>query len=85
VIQAKVRLTFVLDGNDAEGPQCSTTLLTEFNSAVTKLVNIGENNVPQIVYAGDSQLGDEGGLVYIDLALSTKGGGKKGGGGRPER
>lgn len=74
------RLTFVLDGNDTEGPQCSATRMTEFNPSVTKLVNVGENNAPNIVYAGDPQLGDEGGLVYIDLALTNKGGGKKGGG-----
>jgi len=77
------RLTFVLDGNDATGPQCSTPLMTEFTSGITQLVNIGEANVPHILYAGDSQLGDEGGLVYLDLTLTTKGGGKKGGGGRP--
>lgn len=76
------RLTFVLDGNDVEGPQCTTPLLTEFAPSVTKLVNFGEANVPHILYAGDPQLGDEGGLVYIDLALSSKGGGKKGGGGK---
>jgi hypothetical protein len=46
-------------------------------------VNIGENAAPVIVYAGDSQLGDEGGLAYIDLTLTTKGGGSRGGGGRP--
>jgi hypothetical protein len=71
------RLTFVLDGNDASGPQCSAPLTTEFNPSITKLVNIGEANPAHIIYAGDSQLGDEGGLVYIDVALSTKGGGKR--------
>lgn len=78
------RLTFVLDGNDAVGPQCTATLGTKFETPVvgslgTQLVNIGENSAPRIVYAGDSDLGDEGGLAYIDLALTTKGGGKKGG------
>ncbi len=73
------RLTFVLDGNDTQGPQCSTTLTTNFESGVTKLVNVGEANVPHILYAGDSQLGDEGGLVYLDLILSPKGGGGGGG------
>jgi len=77
------RLTFVIDGNDFEGPRCTTTRATTFAPSVTKLVNVGENNVPHIIYEGDSQLGDEGGLVYIDLALTPKGGGKKGGGGRP--
>jgi hypothetical protein len=72
------RLTFVLDGNDAEGPQCTTTLATRFEPlGGTTLVNSGENNPSNIVYAGDSDLGDEGGLAYIDLTLSTKGGGKK--------
>lgn len=75
------RLTFVLDGNDDQGPKCSTPLLTEFKSGVTQLVNVGENNPPHILYAGDSQLGDEGGLVYIDLTLTPKGGGSRGGGG----
>lgn len=80
------RLTFVLDGNDAVGPQCPTTLATKFEmptsgSLGTQLVNIGENSAPVIFYAGDSQLGDEGGLAYLDLTLTTKGGGKKGGGG----
>jgi hypothetical protein len=74
------RLTFVLDGNDAEGPACTTPLATEFTSGVTQLVNIGEANAPHLLSAGDSQLGDEGGLVYIDIPLTTKGGGKKGGG-----
>lgn len=69
------RLTFVLDGNDDQGPKCSTPLLTEFKTGVTQLVNVGENNAPHIIYAGDSQLGDEGGLVYLDLTLSPKGGG----------
>lgn len=82
------RLTFVLDGNDSVGPQCTTTLATKFESPTlttlgTQLVNIGENTTPHIVYAGDSDLGDEGGLAYIDLTLTTKGGGKKGGGNRP--
>ncbi len=73
------RLTFVLDGNDAEGPSCSTTLATRFEPlGGTELVNQGENNMSSIVYAGDSDLGDEGGLAYIDLALTTKGGGGKG-------
>lgn len=78
------RLTFVLDGNDANGPTCPVPLTTEFNPAITKLVNVGENNAPHIVYRGDPALngGDEGGLVYIDLALSPKGGGSRGGGGR---
>lgn len=79
------RLTFVLDGNDAVGPQCASTLATKFETPAgeslgTQLVNIGENSAPRIVYAGDSDLGDEGGLAYIDLGLTTKGGGKKGGG-----
>lgn len=80
VATGKYRLTFVLDGNDAEGPQCTTALTTEFKSGVTRLVNVGESNKPKILYAGDSQLGDEGGLAYLDLTLSPKGGG--GGGGR---
>jgi hypothetical protein len=76
------RLTFVLDGNDTQGPQCPTQLATRFDPSITKLVNIGENNPSHIIYAGDSQLGDEGGLAYIDLTLTPKGGGggKKGGG-----
>jgi hypothetical protein len=82
------RLTFILDGNDIVGPQCPTTLATKFETPVsgslgTQLVNIGESAASQIVYADDSQLGDEGGLAYIDLTLTTKGGGKKGGGGKP--
>lgn len=79
------RLTFVLDGNDAVGPQCTAALGTKFETPAggslgTQLVNIGENSAPNIIYAGDSDLGDEGGLAYIDLTLTTKGGGKKGGG-----
>jgi len=75
------RLSFVLDGNDDQGPVCSTPLLTEFAYGVTQLVNVGETNAPHILYAGDSQLGDEGGMVYLDLMLTTKGGGGGGGGG----
>ena len=75
------RLTMALDGNDAEGPVCGSTLATTFGPGITKLVNQGENNLSTVIYAGDSDLGDEGGLVYIDLALTTKGGG--GGGGKP--
>lgn len=69
------RMTFVLDGNDAIGPQCPTPLMTEFRAGVTKMVNVGEVIAPHLLYAGDSQLGDEGGLTYLDLAISTKGGG----------
>ena len=77
------RLTMVLDGNDEVGPACSTALATKFEAeGGTKLVNQGENNPSTVVYAGDSDLGDEGGLVYIDLALTTKGGGG-GGKGKP--
>lgn len=76
------RLTFVLDGNDAVGPQCNTPLATKFELGSTQLVNLGENNTSTtILYAGDTDLGDEGGIAYIDLTLTTKGGG--GGGGRP--
>lgn len=76
------RLTFVLDGNDTSGPQCSVNRTTEFKWGVTKLVNVGESNKASIIYAGETALngGDEGGLVYIDLTLTGKGGGKKGGG-----
>ena len=77
------RLTMVLDGNDAEGPVCSSTLATTFAPGSTKLVNQGENNLSTVIYAGDSDLGDEGGLVYIDLALTTKGGGGGGQGNKP--
>lgn len=80
------RLTMVLDGNDDEGPQCSgTTLATKFEAptattAGTQLVNLGEANTSTtLINAGDSQLGDEGGIAYIDVPLTTKGGGKKGG------
>ncbi len=70
------RLTFVLDGNDTEGPQCPTALATMFGPlGGTQLVNVGENFSPNIIAKGDSALGDEGGLVYIDIPLSTKGGG----------
>ncbi|MCP5452014.1 MAG: hypothetical protein H6972_15970 [Gammaproteobacteria bacterium] len=75
------RLTMVLDGNDAEGPVCSSALATKFetptqSTAGTQLVNMGEANTSTtIIYAGDSDLGDEGGLVYIDVPLTTKGGG----------
>jgi hypothetical protein len=79
------RLTFVLDGNDTQGPRCPTLLGTEFRSGVTKLANIGENNAPHIIYAGATGAdglngGDEGGLVYLDLTLTSKGGGRRGGG-----
>jgi hypothetical protein len=77
------RLTFVLDGNDAEGPVCTTPLATRFVADDTQLVNLGENNTStSIVYAGDADLGDEGGIAYIDLNLTAKGGGG-GGGGKP--
>ena len=71
------RLTMVLDDNNpAEGPVCNTTLATRFENGGTTIVNQGENNQSTLVYAGDPDLGDEGGLVYIDLRLTTKGGGK---------
>jgi hypothetical protein len=81
------RLTMVLDGNDYVGPRCGN-LATKFETptettAGTQLVNQGEANLSTtIVYAGDSDLGDEGGLVYIDVPLTTKGGGGKG---KPEK
>ena len=69
------RLTFVLDGNDAEGPQCNTPLATKFEAGGTQLVNLGENNTStSIIYAGDTDLGDEGGIAYLDLTLTAKGG-----------
>ena len=69
------RLTFVLDGNDAEGPQCNTPLGTKFEAGGTQLVNLGENNTStSIIYAGDTDLGDEGGIAYLDLTLTAKGG-----------
>jgi len=83
VATGKYRLTMVLDGNDNEGPVCGN-LATEFDDDVTKLVNQGENNLSTIIYAGDSDLGDEGGLVYIDLELTGGGGGGGNpGGGKP--
>ncbi len=75
------RLTMVLDGNDDEGPQCASNLATQFQmptelSAGTELVNQGEANLSAtLIYAGDLQLGDEGGLAYIDVPITTKGGG----------
>lgn len=75
------RLTFVLDGNDDQGPKCGTSRLTEFAAGTTRLVNVGENNAPTIVYAGSAALngGDERGLVYFDLTRLPKGGGSRGG------
>ena len=71
------RLTMVLDDNNpTQGPVCNTTLATRFENGGTTIVNQGENNQSTLVYAGDPDLGDEGGLVYIDLRLTTKGGGK---------
>jgi len=69
------RLTFVLDGNDAQGPVCTTPLATRFERGGSTIVNVGESNPGQIVYAGESGLGDEGGLAYVDLTLTAKGGG----------
>ncbi len=70
------RLTFVLDGNDEQGPRCGV-LKTKFVSGITQLANLGESNQPGIIFAGDDLLngGDEGGLVYLDLILTAKGGG----------
>jgi hypothetical protein len=72
------RLTFVLDGNDLVGPQCSTTLGTKFDDVETALVNAGEVGRSEgIIPAGDLALngGDEGGIAWIDLTLTSKGGG----------
>jgi len=74
------RLTFVLDGQDDIGPKCLGSK-TEFGTS-TQLVNLGENFFPNIIAKGNGGLGDEGGLVYIDIPLTAKGGG--GGGGKPE-
>ncbi len=71
------RLTFVLDGNDDVGVKCTTPLLTKFEAGGTTLVNLGESNPSHVIYAGDPQLGDEGGIAYLDLTLTTKGGGGK--------
>ncbi len=73
------RLSFVLDGNDAVGPKCTATSKTRFVAGVTRLVNLGEANQPGILYAGDPALGDEGGIAYLDLELTAKGGGGRGG------
>lgn len=71
------RLTFVLDGNDEQGPACTTPLATRLVRGTTQLVNVGESNPAQIVYAGEGGLGDEGGLAYVDIKLTAKGGGGK--------
>jgi hypothetical protein len=78
LIAGTYRLTFVLDGNDTEGPQCNTKLLTKFEEGVTQIVNVGENHPGQIVFAGSEDLngGDEGGLAYVDVPLVIKGGGR---------
>lgn len=60
-------------------------LATKFEAGGTQLPNVGEaNQSGTIIPAGDDRLagGDEGGLVYLDLTLTPKGGGggKKGGG-----
>jgi hypothetical protein len=78
------RLTFVLDGNDNQGPKCTVPLATKFGRDMTQMVNVGENNPGHIVYAGEQGLVDEGGLAYIDLTLTTKGGGGGGGKGGPK-
>jgi hypothetical protein len=81
----KYRLTLVLDGNDDVGPQCNVPLGTKFESGVTDLVNAGENNPSgDILYSGGTG-GDEGGIAYLDLTLTAKGGGSRGGstGGQP--
>jgi hypothetical protein len=73
----KYRITMVLDGNDDQGPMCTSTLATHFEQPTTQIVNQGEANLSaSIIYAGDALLGDEGGLVYIDVPITTKGGGK---------
>jgi hypothetical protein len=75
------RLTMVLDGNDGQGPVCGATLSTNF-TCDTALVNQGEANTSaRILFTGDSALGDEGGLAYIDVELTTDGGSEGGDGG----
>jgi len=74
------RLTMVLDGNDAQGPVCGATLSTNF-TCDTYLANQGEANTSaRIFFTGDSALGDEGGLVFIDVELTSEGGSGGGGG-----
>jgi len=79
------RLTFVLDGNDDQGPKCPVTRGTTFDEEgdeITRLVNIGDVYTPVLIKEGEFALGggDEGGLVFIDISLTTKGGGGGGGG-----
>ena len=71
------RLTFVLDGNDAQGPACAVPLSTRLQRGSTQLVNVGESNPSQVLYAGEGGLGDEGGLVWVDIKLTTKGGSRR--------
>jgi hypothetical protein len=78
------RLTFVLDGNDTDGPQCSTQLGTMFDDTVTQLVNAGEVGRSEGIIPSRSPAlngGDEGGIAWIDLTLTSKGGGGRGGSG----
>jgi hypothetical protein len=80
------RLTFVLDGNDTNGPQCSTQLGTMFDDTATQLVNAGEVGRSEgIIPKGDTALngGDEGGIAWLDLTLTSKGGGGGRGGQGP--
>jgi hypothetical protein len=82
------RLTFVLDGKDSEGPQCPVTRGTTFGDngfETTRLVNFGDVYQPVLLLEGNPALGDEGGLVYIDVPLAPKGGGGGGGGKKPNQ
>jgi hypothetical protein len=78
------RLTFVLDGNDVNGPICTTTLGTKFDAVGTQLVNAGEVGRSEGIIPSRSLAlngGDEGGIAWIDLTLTSKGGGGRGGSG----
>jgi hypothetical protein len=84
------RLTFVLDGNDDQGPQCpvvpSGTMFGSDDYETTELVNFGDVYFPALVPKGNYVLGggDEGGLVFLDVPITAKtGGGGKPGGGKP--
>ena len=69
------RLTYLLDST------CGGRTLNTFFTDDTKLVNVGDRNIPEIITQGDFEtMGDEhghGGAVYIDVEL----GGTTGGGG----
>lgn len=67
------RLTFMLEGSEADGGKCPNLLNTVFGGT-TKSVNVGERRPATALSAAEMKgTHGESGLVYVDVAIGASG------------